>query len=126
MTPAKRKKTPTRRPASERRGGGIEVTLGGHTFRQPGTMQLCPLGLQFYSDRPVAEYTLLDFNLKDPARGGGEDMHCTGAVVHCRKEDTPHQYRVWVNFVEMSPACRRRMHQLTRKCKSLCSFCENF
>lgn len=93
---------------------------------QPETFQLCPLGCQFYSQRKMATFDLLEFSIDLPAgRGRTRKQTCTGAVVRCQKE-AKSLYRIWLHFVDLPEASREHIRCAAKKGKHLCSYCENF
>ena len=76
----------------------VLVFMNGQTaLRQPPTFQMCPLGFQFYSDKPLDDFTLLEFDLQIPPEPGSEPCcpcSCVGAVVKCQLDPAQSQYRV--------------------------------
>ena len=109
----------------------VEVFLGKKKCcQQSQNLQLCPLGLQFYSPRKLEDLTLLEFNLTIPGKGRAkkpETVTCTGAVVRCQREkETDDQYRVWIKFLDLPERARERIKCVSRDGKYLCSYCENY
>jgi hypothetical protein len=95
---------------------------------QPQTFQMCGLGVQFYSERSIPEFEIMDFDLKvDEDPNHPENVHCTGAVVRCQEVNEPSgKYRVWLKFIDTPETSCSKITCLARKGKHLCTFCENF
>lgn len=96
---------------------------------QPQTFQLCPLGVQFYSDRQVEEFELMEFDLKadESNPDSDENIRCTGAVVRCQEVNEPDgKFRVWIKFLDAPEQTCEKLRCTARKGKHLCCFCENF
>lgn len=106
----------------------IVYTDDGKGSVQPKTFQMCGLGLQFYSDRLINEFELMEFDLKvDENPASPENVHCTGAVVRCQEVNhNSGKYRVWLKFIDTPDATCKQIACVARKGKHLCSFCENF
>lgn len=119
----------TPRDATARRLPVDVITDDGEAIRQPKSFQFCPLGLQFYSRRQLAECSLLEFRLKLPDDNGGSDeITCSGLVVNCQHDPRQQDslYRVWVKFLDLPESARGRIHCVTKSTDFLCPFCENF
>ena len=97
----------------------------GCGVRQPGTFQMCGLGVQFYSDRRIPEFQLLEFDLHvDSDPRSPANIHCTGAVVKCREVNEPGgKYRIWLKFLDAPETTCSHLSCIARKGKHLCSFC---
>lgn len=94
---------------------------------QPPTFQLCPLGLQFYSPRALADFTVLELDIDVPAeKGRSEKITCTGAVVRCEFQKEHGRYRVWLKFLDLPDPIRERIRCASKDGQHLCSYCENF
>ena len=94
---------------------------------QPETFSLCPLGVQFYSEKPMAEFQLLDVDVEAKnAAGKPVRVNCKGAVVRCQREPQPNRYRIWVKFVDLPEKTRESIRCTARNGQHLCSYCENF
>lgn len=94
---------------------------------QPDTFNMCPLGLQFYSQRPYEEFQLFEMQVDVPREGSDpERVTCTGAVVRCQLEPTDGRYRVWVKFVDLPEPTRERIRCTAVNGQHLCAYCENF
>lgn len=95
---------------------------------QPRTFQMCGLGVQFYSSKPIDEFELMEFDLQvneDPKNP--ENVHCTGAVVRCLEVNHDSgKYRVWLKFIDTPDQSCKQVACIARKGKHLCTFCENF
>ncbi|HMO05281.1 MAG TPA: hypothetical protein PKC67_12525 [Kiritimatiellia bacterium] len=98
----------------------------GH--RQPQTFQMCGLGLQFYSNRRIPEFDVMELDLVvDDNPAHPENVHCTGAVVRCQEVNDPAgRYRVWLKFIDTPETTCSHITCLARRGKHLCTFCENF
>ncbi len=98
--------------------------------RQPQTFQLCPLGVQFYSDRRIEEFELMEFDLHPAEESSGaadKPIKCTGAVVRCQEvNEDDGKYRIWIKFLDAPQETCDRLKCTARKGKHLCCFCENF
>lgn len=95
---------------------------------QPDTFRICPLGLQFYSKRPLPEFELVEFRLAFPSAGGNyRNLRCSGVVVHCRK-DMEHRplYLIWIKFLDLPASKRNQIECFAKGAKTLCPYCENF
>lgn len=95
----------------------------------PETFRLCPLGVQFYSSKPMKEFDLFEFNLDLDAAGKKKSKSptsCTGAVVRCEQEKENDRYRVWIHFVDLPKTAREKIRCVSRSGKHLCAYCENF
>lgn len=106
----------------------VVFTDDGRGAVQPRTFQMCGLGVQFYSDRSIEEFELMEFDLQvndDPANP--ENVHCTGAVVRCQEVNDPSgKYRVWLKFIDTPEKSCHQVACIARKGKHLCTFCENY
>lgn len=95
----------------------------------PETFHLCPLGVQFYSSKPMREFDLFEFNLDLGEVGKKKTRvptNCTGAVVRCQEEKEKDRYRVWIHFVDLPKTAREKIRCVSRNGKHLCCYCENF
>jgi hypothetical protein len=94
------------------------------------TFRLCPLGIQFYSKKPLNEFDLFEFSLdldeKKTKKKSAVPVTCTGAVVRCQKDKDNGLYRVWIQFIDLPEATRKKIKCVARDGKTLCSYCENF
>ena len=107
-----------------------EVTVfvdPGHPLPQPTTFNLCPLGLQFYSDHPMDEFQLIELEVDVPdAAGHPTKLACKGAVVRCQREAEPNRYRIWVKFTELPEGSKECIRCAAKSGQHLCTYCENF
>lgn len=90
---------------------------------------LCPLGVQFYSGKPLREFDLFEFNLdmdKAGKKKANVPVKCTGAVVRCQPEKEKSRYRVWIQFLDLPKDTREKIRCVSRNGKHLCCYCENF
>ncbi len=106
----------------------VVYTDDGRATHQPRTFQMCSLGLQFYSDRLIENFEIMEFDLQvDDNPENPENIHCTGAVVRCQEVNDPSgKYRVWLKFIDTPETTCGRLNCIARKGKHLCTFCENF
>ncbi|HMP91183.1 MAG TPA: hypothetical protein PJ991_13365 [Kiritimatiellia bacterium] len=106
----------------------VVFTDDGKGTVQPQTFQMCGLGLQFYSDRKIDEFEIMELDLTvndDP--DNPENVHCTGAVVRCQEvNESSGRYRVWLKFIDTPETSCSKIACIARKGKHLCTFCENF
>lgn len=106
----------------------VVFTENDHGTLQPQTFQMCGLGVQFYSDRLIEDFEVMEFDLlvnDDPKNP--ENVHCTGAVVRCQEvNDSAGKYRVWLKFIDTPETTCSKVTCIARKGKHLCTFCENF
>lgn len=106
----------------------VTVIAGyGAAEQQPQTFQMCPLGLQFHTTRPMEEFTTLALDIDVPGGGGTtEKITCTGAVVRCQRVPHEDRYRVWVKFLDLPKETSERIRCASKDGLHLCSYCENF
>ena len=98
-----------------------------HPEVQPATFNLCPLGVQFYSPKPMEEFQLLELDVDTTdAQGKATKVTCQGAVVRCQCEPQPNRYRIWVKFIEVPEGAQERLRCTAKEGGHLCSHCENF
>lgn len=106
----------------------VVYTDDGKGSVQPQTFQMCGLGVQFYSERPINEFEMMEFDLQvndDP--GNPENVRCTGAVVRCQEVNHKSgKYRVWLKFIDTPDKACHQVACISRKGKHLCTFCENY
>ncbi len=115
-----KKKNPKKRPVSVLKEPGKPV-------EQPDDFHLCPLGLQFYSSKPIEPFTMLSVDIDAPPPSGRKrKVSCTGTVVRCQPGDKLGAYRVWLQFAEVPAAARERLRCTAKEGQLLCSYCENF
>ena len=98
-----------------------------HPQDQPTTFNLCPLGLQFYSPKPMDEFQMLelDVDVSDDS-GKPRKLTCKGAVVRCQREPEPNRFRIWVKFIDLPEGARESIRCASKNGQHLCSYCENF
>jgi len=96
--------------------------------KQPDGFRCCPLGLQFYTRRKMAEYKVLKMRLKPTAGVKLKvPIDCMGVVVHCRPEPRRRGlYRIWVVFLDLPEKIRRKIRCLSKSADFLCPHCENY
>jgi hypothetical protein len=95
--------------------------------RQPEHFRCCPLGLQFYSRRKLDTFSILDFRLDAPSRGGRpSSVTCSGVVVQCQRSKPGPMYRTWVMFLDLPESIRRKLKCVAHMSDTLCPHCENF
>lgn len=106
----------------------IQVFLGKQDpVQQPEGFRVCPLGVQFYSQRALEEYELMEFKLDLPLNGRApETISCSGMVVHCQPVESNGLYRVWIKFLDLPPEQQSRIQCMAKDGKHLCPHCENF
>lgn len=106
----------------------VVYTDQGEGITQPKTFQMCGLGLQFYTDRKINEFEIMELDLQvNDNPQNPENVHCTGAVVKCQEVNDPEgKFRVWLKFIDTPEATCDQVTCLARKGKHLCTFCENF
>ena len=98
-----------------------------HGIKQPNTFRLCPLGLQFYSNKQMSECSLLEFKLDLPAdKNSQSHIACSGIVVNCQIQEHQSLYRIWVKFLDLPDSARSRIKCVSKSTNLLCPFCENF
>ena len=120
------------KPAGEKPNQNVLVQVGDRrSCKQPGEFRLCPLGLQFYSEKPLREFDLLEFNLADPGKQNGKKsaktIKCTGAVVRCQADKKDNlRYKVWIQFLDLPKKTREKLNCVSHDGKHLCDYCENF
>lgn len=87
---------------------------------------LCPLGLQFFSPKPLKEFDLFEMSVDVGAGKKKKAMKCTGAVVRCQEQKEASRYKVWVQFLDLPKDTRDQIKCVAKDGKHLCSYCENF
>ena len=108
-------------------GALVYIGEGDCTHQAPQSFQLCPLGFQFYSCRPLEEFTMVDFALNIPgATDSNEPVKCTGAVVRCEQDKSNNRYRIWIKFLDLPDGAKEHIRCISQNGKHLCCFCENF
>lgn len=102
--------------------------MGGRDCRcEDNRVQICPLGLQFDSDKSLKTFDLYQFKVQIPGRGASaHEIECTGAVVRCEKEKGRGTYRVWIQFLDLPARAREKIKCCSKKNKYQCCYCENF
>ena len=107
----------------------MHVKLGRHpAVLQPNeTFRVCPLGLQFYSTKKVANFQVMDFRMQmtDPT-GQSEEVTCAGVVVHCQEEKASGLYRIWVKFLDLAQDNHARLKYAAKNAATICPHCENY
>ena len=94
---------------------------------QPTTFNLCPLGIQFYSSKPMEEFHLLELDVDvSDEHGNSRKITCKGAVVRCQREPEPDRYRIWLKFIDLPEGARESIRCAAKDGQHLCSYCENF
>ncbi|MDZ4200476.1 MAG: hypothetical protein U1E27_14470 [Kiritimatiellia bacterium] len=96
---------------------------------QPETFRCCPLGVQFYSDKELPAYEVMEFKLQTPPEGELNflaSLECAGVVVHCQKNPGEKRYRVWLLFLDLPENVRSRLHCFGKNGGTLCPHCENY
>jgi len=95
---------------------------------QPAELfRICPLGLQFYSDRKVPQFSVLSFRMNITSLDGlQEEVRCSGVVVHCQWDPESRLHRIWVKFVDLSEATQTQLNCMARAAELTCPHCENF
>lgn len=120
--------TATSSAATSRPKQDVVVALGSEPCcKQPDGFVLCPLGVQFYSKRPLRDCALLELDVAIPGRGKScKTVSCTGAVVRCEKERSNDMYRVWIKFLDLDKKHADKIKCCSKNGGHLCCFCENF
>ncbi|MFH0953928.1 MAG: hypothetical protein V1873_06330 [Verrucomicrobiota bacterium] len=97
------------------------------TIPQPDGFRVCPLGIQFYSTKPLARFKLLSFNISVSGNGKGSGrISCCGAVVHCLRDAKKGCYRIWVKFLDLPKSKEKQIRCVAKSSRLLCPYCENF
>jgi hypothetical protein len=117
--------SPTQQPREPKRP--VAVYVDQQVEVQPATFNLCPLGVQFYSPKPLAEFALLELDVDvTNASGQPSKITCQGAVVRCQREPEPNRYRIWVKFIDMPEGAMECIRCSSKDGQHLCTYCENF
>ena len=88
------------------------LMLGAEGVQQPHTFRFCPLGIQFYSPKPLDEFQVLNFKLKVTQPGNGaSEINCNGVVVECRG-DRHTGYLVSLVLTGLSRQSQERLNML--------------
>jgi hypothetical protein len=105
----------------------VTVSLNGKRGSKQGEgFVLCPLGLQYYAKKPVAEFTVMDFQLSADQTKTGHAIACQGVVVSCQRQTSPSRYKVWIKFLDLPEKDREQIRCTAKKGKFICSYCANF
>lgn len=108
----------------------VTVYLGEEKgVSQPETFRCCPLGVQFYSERELATYEVMEFKLNAPAGVPfifSGPMTCSGVVVHCQKDIPNDRFRIWLMFLDLPESVRSQLECMGKSGEFLCPHCENF
>ncbi len=107
----------------------VAVQVGGQpAVIQPGEkFRVCPLGLQFYSPKKLADFAVMDFEMQVAQSGGKSTLvKCSGVVVHCQKEKDSGLYRVWVKFMDLAKESSANLECAAKSADAICPHCENF
>ena len=101
-----------------------EETTNGPDYRRTTAR---PLGVQFYSPKPMDEFQLLELDVDaTDDQGNATKVTCKGAVVRCQREPQPNRYRIWVKFIEVPEGTQEHLRCTAKGGGHLCSHCENF
>lgn len=100
-------------------------------MRQPPTFKLCPLGMQFSSDRPIEAFQVIELTIDvppgaDDTAGAQPRIICSGVVVHCQSDSGAPTFRVWAKFLDLPADVRARIERLSQNKHLLCDHCLNF
>jgi len=94
---------------------------------QPQAFQFCPLGIQFYSPKPLAKLQFMDLSLHFPNDDGtSEEVSCLGIVANCQEEQDQATYHIWVKFLDLPESAKGRIQCQACDTKLLCPLCENY
>ena len=116
-----RKKAAVRTPVAVQVGRQAAVVQPGEKFR------VCPLGVQFYSPKKLADFAVMDFNMQVPQAGGKPtSVNCSGVVVHCQKEKDSKLFRVWVKFLDLPEESSANLQCAVESADAICPHCENY
>ncbi|MBM4155772.1 MAG: hypothetical protein FJ221_12205 [Lentisphaerae bacterium] len=97
------------------------------TQQQPDSFRCCPLGVQFYSQREIEPYKIMEMDLQFP----GEDSQalatrCCGVVVQSAFVKARDMYRVWLMFTDLPTDVQKRLKCVSKKAGTQCPHCENY
>ena len=118
-----------RRAAARGPRSDVLVFLEGESrgVRQPVAFQCCPLGVHFYSRRPVELYRLVEFTMAVPDASSGErHISCVGVVAGSAFDVGTSMYRICVKFLDVPEEARQQLEHFSRGAGLLCPYCENF
>jgi len=107
----------------------VIVFLNDHEATpQPRSFQFCPLGVQFYMEKPLPECELVEFQMSVPNNNGTpSEIQCAGLVASCCADpECNGLYRIWVKFLDLPLQTRSLLQRLSHEHDFLCPFCENF
>jgi hypothetical protein len=123
----KRRSTASTSSAASGHKDCVSVAVNGKRSTPQGEgFVLCPLGLQFFSPKAVAEFTVMDFELTGSQTKSGQPLACQGVVVRCERQAGKARYKVWIKFLEMPAATREEIRCTAKKGRHICAYCENF
>ena len=115
------KKPVKRTPVAVQVGKQPAVVQPGEKFR------VCPLGVQFYSPKKLADFSVMDFEMQvTQSSGNAAKVKCAGVVVHCQKEKDSSLYRVWVKFLDLAKESSATLQCAAKSADAICPHCENF
>lgn len=108
----------------------VTVFVGaGNGVAQPDTFRCCPLGVQFYADRELPTYEVLEIEIQAPSGNGASlpvPLKCSGVIVHCQKDLRGDRHRVWLMFLDIAEDARRQLQCFGKTGDFLCPHCENY
>ena len=106
----------------------VLVCWGDETTAQDRLrFRCCPLGLQLYTQRPLAMFKVLSLNLAIPDESGSElRATCEGIVVQCLPDRNRGLHRIWVLFTRIPDDFRRRLQCWSKKAGTQCPHCLNY
>ncbi len=94
---------------------------------QPATFRCCPMGIQFYADRALSPFEMIECTVCIPgARGRSEKVNCLGAIVNSAFDKEVGRYRIWVKFLDLPKSKQARLKCLAKAANLLCPNCGNF
>lgn len=123
-------KSSTRRTSGKknhRRIAPVDVCLDRHSIcSQADDFRLCPLGMQMQSQKPLAQFQMLEFTLNVCDNGQGHrDISCCGVVVNCQPEKQAGSYRIWIKFLDLAKDDAEYIRSYSKKTEHTCPYCAN-
>ena len=84
----------------------VTVVLDGdESVTQPDAFRVCPLGIQFYSPKPLPEFEILEFDISIPGKATAPARRSRAPESwSTAPEKDPPCYRIWVKFLDLPEA----------------------
>ncbi|MBU0677071.1 MAG: hypothetical protein KJ626_03065 [Verrucomicrobia bacterium] len=94
--------------------------------KQPEGFRCCPLGIQFFSEKPVEQYRIVSFRLEIPQGQNSSSVECAGTIVKSIRDDDSGMYRNWISFLDIPDEIRSDLECKSRESGLFCPYCQNY